>query len=63
MHILLVGLLTVVTVIVGRNIDYHIHLIFPHDPRAARPLSRPSKKTVSVGSLCSEIAHKKKWYY
>ena len=40
-----------------------IHLIFPHNPLVARPISGPSKKRVSVGSLCSEITHKNKWYY
>ena len=34
--------LKVVSVILGRNINDHIHLFFPHDPLAARPVSRPS---------------------
>ena len=45
-------LLKVVSAILGRDINDHVHLIFPHDPLAA-----------SVGSLCSEIVHKNKWYY
>ena len=52
----------VVSAILSRNINDHIHLIFPHVLLAARPIHRPSKKQVSVGSLCSEIAHKNKWY-
>ena len=43
----------------GRNINDHIHLIFPHDTLAARPI-RLSKKRISVGSLCSEITHNNK---
>ena len=35
---------------ISRNINYYIHLIF-HDQLAARLISRPSKKCVSVGSL------------
>ena len=54
--------LKVVSAILGRNKNDHIHLIFPHHPLAARPISRPSKKRVSVGSLCSYIVHKNKWY-
>jgi hypothetical protein len=46
-----------------RNIKYHIHLLLPHDPLAARPISRLSKNRVSLGSLDSEIAHRNKWYY
>ena len=34
--------------ILGRNINYPIHLIFPHDPLASRPISRPFKKNVSL---------------
>ena len=45
------------------NINDHIHLIFPHDPLAARPVIRPSKKRVSVASLRCEIVHKNTWYY
>ena len=45
-----------------RNINDHIYLIFPHDPLAACPISRPSKKRVSVGSVCFEIVHKNKRY-
>ena len=41
-----------------KKID-HIHLIFPNDPLAARPISMPSKKRVSVGSLGSEICTQK----
>ena len=54
------GALKVVSVIQGRNINDHIHLIFPPDRLAALHRSRPSKKHVSVGSLCSGIAHKNK---
>ena len=36
--------LKVPSAILGRNINDHVHLIFPHDPLAARPISRPSKK-------------------
>ena len=43
--------LKVVSVILGRNINDLIHLIFPPDPLAARPIRRTSKKHVSVGSL------------
>ena len=57
------GVLKVASAMLGQNINDHIHLIFPHDPLAARPISRPSKNGVPVGSLCSEIAHKNKWYY
>ena len=39
-----------VSAIIDRNINDHIHLIFPHDPLAARTISRPSKKCVSVDS-------------
>ena len=42
--------LKVVSAILGRNINDHIHLIFPRDPLAARLISRPSKNGVSVGS-------------
>lgn len=35
--------LKVVSAIAGPNINDHIH---PHDPLAARPISRPSKKRV-----------------
>ena len=38
----------VVSDILGRNLNDHIHLIFPHDPLAARPMSRGSKKNVSL---------------
>ena len=54
--------LKVVPAILGQNINDHVHLIFPHDPLAARPISRPSKRRFSVGSLFSEIAHKNEWY-
>ena len=37
-------MLKVDSAILGRNINYPIHLIFPHDPLAARLISRPSKK-------------------
>ena len=47
--------------ILGRNINDHIHQIFPHDPLAVRPISGSSKKHVSVGS--SESVHQNKWYY
>ena len=36
--------LKVASAILGRNTNYHNHLIFPHDPVAARPISRQSKK-------------------
>ena len=55
--------LKVASVILGRSINDHIHLIFPHDPLAVGLISRPSKIRVSVGSLCSEIVTKNKWYY
>ena len=51
--------LKVVSVISGPIINDHIHLIFPNDPLAARPISRLSKKRVSVGSLGSEICTQK----
>ena len=35
-----VVMLKVVSAMLGRNINDHIHLIFPHDPLAARPISR-----------------------
>ena len=35
--------LRVVSAILGRNINDHIRLIFPHNPQAARPVSWPSK--------------------
>ena len=41
--------LKVVSAILGRNINYPVHLICPPDPLAARPVSRTSKKHVSVG--------------
>jgi hypothetical protein len=47
--------LKVVSAISGPNINDHIHLIFPNDLLAARPISRLSKKRFSVGSLGSEI--------
>ena len=55
--------LKVASAILGRYINDHVHLIFPHGPLAACPISRPSKNHVSVGSLGSEILHKNKWYY
>lgn len=48
-------LLKVVSAIAGPNIKDHIH---PHDPLAARPISRPSKKT-RLCSLGSEICTQK----
>ena len=45
----------------GPNINDHIHLIFPNDPLAGRPISMPSKNRVSVGSLGSEICTQKVW--
>jgi hypothetical protein len=39
--------LKVVSAILGRNINDLIHLIFPHDPLAARPISRALKKRIS----------------
>ena len=39
----------------GRNINYPVHLILPRDPLAVHPINRPSKKHLSVSSLCSEI--------
>ena len=50
--------LKVVSAILGRNINDYIHLIFPHDPLAARLIKR-----ISVGSLCSEITHNNKRSY
>jgi hypothetical protein len=47
----------------GWNINYHIHLIFPNDPLAARPISMPSKNRISVGSLGSEICTQNKWVH
>ena len=41
--------LKVVSVILGRNINYYINLISPPDPLAVRPVSRTSKQHVSVG--------------
>ena len=55
--------LKVASAILGWNINDHVHLIFPPDPLAARPVSRSSKKRVSVGNLCSEMTHNNKWYY
>ena len=40
--------LKVVSDILGRNLNDHIHLIFPHDPLAAHPMNRGSKKNVSL---------------
>ena len=40
------GFLKVVSAILGRNINDHIHLIFPYDLLAARPISRLSKNHV-----------------
>ena len=40
--------LKVVSAILGRNINYHIHLIFPHDPLAAR-CQKNTSLYVSVG--------------
>ena len=42
----------------SRNINYYIHLIFPPDQLAARLISRPSKKRISIGSLHSKITQK-----
>ena len=55
--------LKVVSAILGRDINDHIHLIFLHDPLASCPISRPAKKHVSFCRLFSEIVHKNKWYY
>ena len=52
--------LKVVSANLGRNTNYHIHPIIPHDPVAAAALP---PKHVSVGSLCTEIEHKNQWYY
>ena len=56
----IIGELKVVSAILGRNINDHIHLIFPNDLLAARPIIRPSKKRIYV---CSEITHVNKRYY
>ena len=53
----------ILSAILSWNINDRIHLIFPHNPLAARPVSRQSEKRVSVGSLCSEILHENKRYY
>ena len=37
-----------------------VNVIFAQDLLAVPPISMPSKKRVSVGSLCSAIVHKKK---
>jgi len=47
----------------GRNINYHIHLIFPNDPLAARPISKSSKNCISVCSLGSEMSTQNKWVH
>ena len=55
-------LLKVASAMLGQNIKDHIHLIFPHDPLAARPISRASKKP----SLCRQPMLRdrtqNKWY-
>jgi len=47
--------LKIVSAFSGLNKCDHIHLIFPNDPLAARPIAGRQKKRVSVGSLASEI--------
>ena len=58
-------LLKVLAVILGPNINYPIHLISDLSSQfASCPPHKPAvKKHPSVGSLCSEITHKNKWYY